>query len=73
MRYIVTEKENALRCGIKLLGHIFIGNKVLLNERELLACHALSKQKTLETKAKKLPGQVLSDWEAKNFIKDSQI
>jgi hypothetical protein len=73
MRYVVADKADAQKCGIKLLGHIFVGDQVLLNEREVLACHALSRQRSLETKVKKLPGRVLSDWEAKDFIKNSKI
>jgi hypothetical protein len=73
MRYVVTDKKSALRRGIKLIGHIFVGDQVLLNEREVLACHTLSRQRSLETKVKKLPGRILSDWEAKDFIKNSKI
>lgn len=51
--------------GIKLLGHRFVGDKVILNEKEVRACHALYKDKAINLyqKASKLLGKVYSQAE----------
>lgn len=60
MKYILADRTEAQSIGIKLYGHRFYNDSVVLNERELNNNIHLSSLPTLEEKAKRLKGKVFS-------------
>lgn len=60
MRYIIADKAKAVAHGFTLHGHRVNRNLILLNEKEVECCHALSSVPTLEGKCELILGTIFT-------------
>lgn len=58
MRYIIADKVQAVQHGFTINGHRVNGNLILLNEKEVTSCPALSSAATLESKCQLITGTI---------------
>lgn len=68
MRYYLTDKEAARRAGFAMAGRVTTRGKVWLNEKELMACGALTGT-TAEARAAQIGAETYSASEAKYQIR----
>lgn len=68
MRYYLTDKETARRAGFAMAGRVTTRGKVWINEKELMACGALTGT-TAEARAAQMGAETYSASEAKYQIR----
>lgn len=68
MRYYLTDKETARRSGFAMAGRVTTRGKVWINEKELMACGALTGT-TAEARAAQMGAETYSASEAKYQIR----
>lgn len=66
MRYVAANIEKAKDRGFQEIGHAIKGNKICLNEKEIINNPAMSG--TLEERAEILGGEVLTQTEIKQLM-----
>lgn len=66
MNYVIADAGLAMAKGIKAMGHKFRAGLMMLNEREVTNCPALSG--TLDERAAAIKGTVLTDAEVKETL-----
>ena len=66
MRYIITTIANAYMAGIPEIGHITKGNKIVINEKELMNSSVAG---TFDERVEAIKGDVYTNKEIKNIIK----
>lgn len=66
MRYIITTIANASMAEILEIGHITKGNKIVINEKELMNSSVTG---TFDERVEAIKGDVYTNKEIKNIIK----